>query len=61
LSTLVREEHGQDVLEYALLGAAIGLAGASALALVSANLTASYSTWDSGVQNLWQMPAPTGS
>ncbi len=57
----MREDAGQDVVEYALLGAFIGLSGAAALSLISTNLSASYLTWDSGVQNIWQMPAPTGS
>lgn len=64
-SDLVRcfviDESGQDIIEYALLGAVLGLAGLAAFGLITTNMAAAYTTWDSGVQNLWQLPPPSGS
>ena len=57
----VVEESGQDLIEYALMGAALGLSGLATFGFIVTHMAASYTTWDSGVQNLWQLPAPSGS
>jgi hypothetical protein len=59
---LFNEERGQDLVEYALLTAAIGLSALAVFALVAANgpLFRTYSSWDSGQQALWEVPDPQG-
>ena len=46
------EETGQDVMEYALLAAFIGLVGIVAWNNISAELTAHYGGWGTSVNNL---------
>jgi hypothetical protein len=53
----VRDD-GQDVVEYALLTATIGLIGFGAWALVSDSINNAYGTWDTGVNDLWEPPDP---
>jgi Flp pilus assembly pilin Flp len=60
LRDFLRRDDGQDLLEYALLAAAVGLASAVALSLLQATIGATYSTWATGTRNLWQMPGPGG-
>jgi Flp pilus assembly pilin Flp len=61
LRKLIVREEGQDILEYALLTASIGLAGAATWPLVSQALGTAYSTLDSQTQNLWAPPNPAGA
>lgn len=58
---LVRDESGQDLVEYALLTTTIGLAGALAWSFVSAAIGTTYSSWVSNVDSLADPPAPSGS
>jgi Flp pilus assembly pilin Flp len=58
LTRFVIEETGQDLIEYALLTAAIGLAGVAGINLISAAINGTYTSWDSGVNNLWEVPPP---
>ena len=58
LLSLVRDEHGQDLIEYALLTAGIGLAGAAAWTGVRAAIGSTYTSWDSNVDSIWESPAP---
>ena len=58
LNGLRRREDGQDLIEYALLTATIGFAGAVAFALLSTNVNDAYSSWDAGVNDLWVPPEP---
>ena len=53
LGRWIREEDGQDVVEYALLTALIGLAGVVAFALLANNVGGAYVNWDGAEQNLW--------
>jgi len=48
----VRDENGQDLIEYALLAAFIGAIGALAWQGVRAGLGTGYGRWDSGTQSL---------
>ena len=57
---LAVEDHGQDLVEYALLTAAIGLAGAVAWPNIVDSMGATYQGWDTGVQDLWEPPDPGG-
>jgi len=52
------EDLGQDMVEYALLAAFIGLAGFVVLRSLGIVISAAYTGWDSGVQGLWEPPPP---
>jgi Flp pilus assembly pilin Flp len=56
---LWRESAGQDLVEYALLTAFIALTTVGGVALLTNALSAAYSAWDSGEQNLWEPPNPS--
>ena len=59
---LVSEDCGQDLIEYALLGALIGMAGIVAWTSVGAAIATTYGAWDTGAQGLSStMPDPAGS
>jgi len=55
---LLREDSGQDVLEYALLAAFVAIAGAVALQAIEAAMNTAYTSWNTRTQALWVMPAP---
>ena len=57
---LIRDESGQDLVEYALLTTTIGFAGILAWSLVGNAISSTYSTWVSGVDTLTVPPAPSG-
>jgi Flp pilus assembly pilin Flp len=58
LTRLLRDEHGQDLIEYALLTAGIGLAGIAMWPAITAAIGVAYQAFDSGTQNIWEMPDP---
>ena len=58
LRRLFVEDEGQDLIEYALLTGAIGFAGVVGFDLISAAINAVYSSWDAGVNSLWEPPDP---
>ena len=49
---LVREECGQDIIEYALLGALVGTVGILLWVNIGAGISRAYLGWDTGVQNI---------
>jgi Flp pilus assembly pilin Flp len=49
---LLREESGQDVIEYALLGAFIATVGIVAWENIGVKIGAKFIGWDTGVQTL---------
>ncbi len=55
---LARDDRGQDLLEYALLTAAIGLAGAATWPLIERSIGTAYRALDANTQNLWEPPPP---
>jgi Flp pilus assembly pilin Flp len=57
---LVRETDGQDLIEYAMLTAFIGFAGAAAWNVMQTNLGNAYTSWIAAVWNLWEPPDPSG-
>jgi len=59
-SGFVRDERGQDLVEYALLTAMFGLAALAAAPAIRTALAAAYGVWDTNSQNLWQPPDPAG-
>jgi Flp pilus assembly pilin Flp len=56
LCRLVRDDAGQDQIEYALLTAAIALAGIAGFDAVRTALGSAYAHWQSGVNGLWESP-----
>jgi Flp pilus assembly pilin Flp len=52
------DDSGNDLLEYALLSALIGIAGAVGLALMPGIINAIYSSWDAATQAAWVPPDP---
>ena len=58
LLRLLREDDGQDVVEYALLTAAIGIAGVASWPLVEGGITVAYKSINRRTQDAWQVPDP---
>ena len=52
LISFLRDESGQDLIEYGLLTAFIGFAGIFVWTNIGAVIGAKYSNWDTGVQRL---------
>ena len=50
--TFIQDESGQDVVEYALLGALIGIAAILTWQQLAATVGVAYGTADAGVQEL---------
>jgi Flp pilus assembly pilin Flp len=48
----IREDGGQDLIEYALLGALIGVCAVTAWINIPTKIKAAYISWDSNVQTL---------
>jgi Flp pilus assembly pilin Flp len=61
LHRLVVEERGQDLIEYALLTAAIGLAAIAVWDGVRAAIGNAYGVYETEVNNIWETPNPSGS
>lgn len=59
LVRLLVSDDGQDLIEYALLTGIVAAAAAIALPLAS-ELGDIYEAWNSGVNDLWQPPPPSG-
>ena len=57
-SQLVLTDDGQDVIEYALLTATIGLAGIATWPLIEAAIAVTYQQFDTNTQDLWEVPDP---
>lgn len=55
---LLREEDGQDVIEYALLTASVGLMGIATWPVITASIGATYQRLDAQTQDLWEVPDP---
>ena len=59
-SRFLADERGQDLIEYALLTGAVGLVGVSAWSSIGSGIGTAYTGWDTGVQNIWEPPNPSG-
>ena len=57
---LVRENGGQDIVEYALLAALVALASVAVLSGIQTVLGTTYTTWDANTELLSCMPDPGG-
>jgi Flp pilus assembly pilin Flp len=63
VTSFVRNESGQDLVEYALLAAFVGISGWVALSTIAPTVGAVYSSWldpTTGAPSLWEPPAPAG-
>jgi len=58
LCRLIVDDGGQDVIEYALLTAAIGLAGIATWPLIAAGIGEAYANFDTQTQDIWEVPDP---
>jgi hypothetical protein len=58
LRRLACEDGGQDVLEYAILSAFVGVVALLTLNLLGVTLADVYSGWGISVDALWEPPAP---
>ena len=52
------DDTGQDLIDYGLLAAGIGVVGILAWDTVRTTLGDKYEGWDSGVQDLWEPDDP---
>jgi Flp pilus assembly pilin Flp len=54
----VRDDRGQDVVEYALLTASIGVAGIAVWPAIAAGIGVAYQALNVQTQDIWQVPDP---
>jgi Flp pilus assembly pilin Flp len=57
---LVVDDRGQDLVEYGLLAAIIGIAGILVFPQIEAAMDAAYSTWADGAYDQWCPDDPGG-
>jgi Flp pilus assembly pilin Flp len=57
---LLRDDHGQDLVEYALLTAFIGFSALAAVSLILNAIGTTYGSQVTGVNGLWDAPSPAG-
>lgn len=60
MSTFLHDERGQDVIEYALLTASIGIAGIALWPGIETSIRLRYQDLDMRTQDLWIPPDPAG-
>lgn len=58
LARLIREDSAQELVEYALLGFFVALAGAAVWNAILGLLGTSYTEYNTDVQNQWNPPDP---
>jgi Flp pilus assembly pilin Flp len=61
IDRLIHGEEGQDVIEYALLTAGIGLVGIAVWPAITDAVGVAYGNLDTQTQDLWEVPDPGGS
>ena len=59
LVRLIRDDEGQDLIEYALLTAGLGLAGIAVWPAITTAVGVAYGTWDTRTQGIWETPDPS--
>lgn len=60
LVACARDERGQDLIEYALLTAAVGVAGVATWPFIATSIGTAYRALDTNTQGLWEPPPPGG-
>ena len=61
LRHLLQDDRGQDLIEYALLSAFIGVVSIAAWGVIEGRLGGAYTNFDADTQALWETPDPAGS
>jgi len=56
---VLRDDRGQDLIEYALLAAIIAIAGVLALSIFAGKMQNAYINWNTAAQDAWE-PCPPG-
>jgi Flp pilus assembly pilin Flp len=58
LLRLIRDDDGQDVVEYALLTAGIGIVSIATWPLIESGIKNTYTDLNRRTQDTWQVPDP---
>jgi len=58
LRRFIRNDDGQDVVEYALLTASIGVMGIATWPLIATGIFNAYQAFDADAQAIWEIPDP---
>ena len=58
LRALARDDLGQDLVEYALLSALVGVVALAAANALGVTMGSVYSGWNTAINALWEAPAP---
>ena len=58
VTRLLREDQGEDLIEYALLCSFIAIVGVIAFQAIGDGMNTSYTSWDGAVDSIWEPPAP---
>jgi Flp pilus assembly pilin Flp len=58
LERLFADRRGQDLVEYALLGASLALAGFLVMSTMDDVINAVYTSWDTATQAIWEPEDP---
>jgi Flp pilus assembly pilin Flp len=61
IRALVYDDRGQDLVEYVLLVALIGLAAVVAAPLIEQAIATGYSNYNTNIQDQWEIRDPLGS
>jgi Flp pilus assembly pilin Flp len=61
MAAFLRDDSGQDIIEYGLLAAFIGIVCIAVWASIEGHLRDAYLGYDNDIQGLWQPPNPGGS
>ena len=61
LVRFVREDEGQDLVEYALLTSVIGFASVATFPVILNAIGTVYGTWETSMNTLWEPANPIGS
>ena len=60
VTAAMRDERGQDLVEYALLTAIIGISGVLIIPLILPKMADNYLDWNTNTQNAWEPCDPGG-
>ena len=60
VAAAIADDGGQDLIEYALLTAIVGISGVLIFSTLATTMGAAYSSWNTAGQNAWQ-PCPPQS
>ena len=58
VAAFIDEEEGQDLVEYALLGAFVAIVTMAGLRVIENAIGSEYVNWDQDEQDLWRPPNP---